>query len=81
MSHASWEDYIAEIPVIVQVPVLCIECKEREPEAGCDHCQCCLDNLNEAAWECSQGDYYGSHRPVTDRERHQHDFDIKRGLR
>ena len=46
MSWASYEDYVAEIPVITLEPALCIGCQTCEPEAGTDHCARCLEQLD-----------------------------------
>lgn len=46
MSWASYEDFVAEVPVIVAEDAMCIECEERAPESGADHCTSCLKRLN-----------------------------------
>jgi hypothetical protein len=72
MSWASYQDMCDEIPVIVPEPVVCIECEVREPEDGCDHCQRCLDTMNEAAWDT----VYGAGSPVSESQRLQDDMRI-----
>lgn len=67
MSWATYEDMCAEIPVIVPDDALCIRCETNEPEPGCDHCQPCLDVLNDIAWDR----LYGTGSPVSERQRHQ----------
>lgn len=45
MSWASYEDFVAEVPVIVPELVFCIGCQTNESEPGCDHCGSCLREL------------------------------------
>ena len=80
MSWATFEDMCDELPVIVPESLLCFECEEREPEEGCDHCQRCLDNLNEADWLRANEDFYGSAQ-MTHRERLQHEAESAIGLK
>ena len=80
MSWASYEDYMAEVPVITPDPVFCIECEAKEPVPGHDHCQSCLDNLNEAAAERVSESYYGGGSPMTLQEQHKQAWRLKRGL-
>jgi hypothetical protein len=72
LSFATYEDFMAEVPVIVPEPALCIGCETGDPEPGADHCQPCLDLLSPEVES-----YYGD-GPLTDMERHQHNFELKR---
>jgi len=72
MSWASYEDMMAEVPVITAEEIFCIECETRTPEPGCDHCEECLKLLGEAAWERQLENYYGG-SSMTQRERIKHD--------
>lgn len=47
MSWASHEDFIAEVPVMLEELPLCIECEERVPLPGGSHCQRCFDEIYE----------------------------------
>lgn len=44
--YGTYEAYIASLGNLDEPPVLCIGCRNADPEPGADHCTPCLDAIH-----------------------------------